>query len=47
MRRDASFVVVAEKAVQYGRFVKAGDYEAAEVGEEGDESSLCCALLVL
>ena len=42
--RDAGFVGVAEEAVQDGRFVEAGDDEAADVGEEGDEDWL---LLVL
>lgn len=47
MRRDAGFVVVAEETVQDGRLVEAGDYEAAEVGEEGDEGSLSLSLLLV
>ena len=38
--RDAGFVGVAEEAVQDGRFVETGYYEAADVGEEGDEDWL-------
>jgi hypothetical protein len=37
---DAGFVGVAEEAVEDWRFVETGDYEAADVGEEGDED--CC-----
>lgn len=47
MRRDAGFVIVAEETVQDGRFVEAGDYEATEVREEGNEGSLSLSLLLV
>jgi hypothetical protein len=41
---DARFVRVAKEAVQDWRFVEPGDYEAADVGEQGDED--CCLSLL-